>query len=254
MLRIAFQSGINDDKWLYFAEMHKNANKVVTWKGARSESFDENRGTRQGSRAASEEYKSYNGPMLDTLESLCDMEGLFLAGPHNDVIAGHPTTVVAVADDTAPSTRDVLPRRALSHMQVLLYAVEDHAKQLHIEFGVEKCQLLVSAKRGKLNETIGILNNEPDILTFYGQPVTVIKPGEFYIHLGVVQAPTEQSRLAVDYRLSKGMEMVYLHQGSTKSALSGINPASNRNIILCYDLPTFIYGLDTIPVNLTDLD
>ena len=50
------------------------------------------------------------------------------------------------------------------------------------------------------------------------------------------------------------MEMVYLHQASTKSALSGVNLTSNRNIILCYDLPTFIYGLDTIAVNLTDLD
>ena len=50
--------------------------------------------------------------------------------------------VRAVADDTAPSTRDPLPRRALSAMQVLLYAVEDHGEQLHISFGIEKCQLL----------------------------------------------------------------------------------------------------------------
>ena len=49
--------------------------------------------------------------MLATLEELAD----------SDTIAGHAATVVAVADDTAPSTRDVLPRRALSHMQVLLY-------------------------------------------------------------------------------------------------------------------------------------
>ena len=48
--------------------------------------------------------------------------------------------------------------------------------------------------------------------------------------------------------------MVYLHQGSTKSAMVGVNPVSNRNIVLCYVLPTFIYGLDTIPVNTTDLD
>ena len=50
------------------------------------------------------------------------------------------------------------------------------------------------------------------------------------------------------------MEMVYLHQGSTKSALSGVSPVSNRKIVKSYDLPTFIYGLDTIPVNKTDLD
>ena len=50
------------------------------------------------------------------------------------------------------------------------------------------------------------------------------------------------------------MEMVYLHQGSTKSALSGVSLVSNRKIIKCYDLPTFIYGLDTIQVNKIDLD
>ena len=48
--------------------------------------------------------------------------------------------------------------------------------------------------------------------------------------------------------------MVYQHQGSTKSALSGVSPVSNRKIVKSYDLPTFIYGLDTIPVNKTDLD
>ena len=64
---------------------------------------------------------------------------------------------------------------------------------------------------GKLKKTATILENKPDVLTFYGEPVTVIKPSEFYVHLGVVQAPTEQSKLAINYRLSKGMEMVYLH-------------------------------------------
>ena len=123
MMSLAYQNGIDDDKWLYFAELHKNSTKAVNWKGATSCLFGEGQGTRQGSFAASEEYKAYNSPMLNTLEKLCD----------NDTIAGHPATVVAVADDTAPSTRDVSPRQALSHMQVLLYTVEEHAKQNHTE-------------------------------------------------------------------------------------------------------------------------
>ena len=39
-----------------------------------------------GPLVASEEYKVYNTPMLDTLEELCD----------KDTIAGHPATVVAI--------------------------------------------------------------------------------------------------------------------------------------------------------------
>ena len=53
MARIAYQSGIDDDKWIYFAEMHRNASKVVKWKGGVSDLFEENQGTRQGSSAAS---------------------------------------------------------------------------------------------------------------------------------------------------------------------------------------------------------
>ena len=82
--------------------------------------------------------------------------------------------------------------------------------------------MLVSAKPGKLKKTVELLESEPDILTFYGQPVTKIENGDFYVHLGVVQAPTNQSMLAVNYRISKATEIVYLHQGSTKSALSAL--------------------------------
>ena len=57
--------------------------------------------------------------MLHTLESL--------AG--GDTLSGYPTSVVAVADDTAPSSRGVHPRQAISDMQVLLYATEDEECQ-----------------------------------------------------------------------------------------------------------------------------
>ena len=93
--------------------------------------------------------------------------------------------------------------KALSHMQVLLYTVEDHAKQLHVDFGVEKCQLLITAKPAKLKETFDLLVSEPEVLTFYSQAISTIVKGELYIHLGVVQAPYEQSKLAVNYRIAK---------------------------------------------------
>merc|ERR1712237_314893 len=129
--------------------------------------------------------------MLTSLESLgssgaaADPNG---PGPvpigGRDTLAGHPATVVAVADDTAPSPRHTLPRVALSDLQTLLYVTEAEAKQLHIKFNVQKCQLLVSARPGKLKKTLKLLEDEPDILTFYSQPVSIIKPGDHYIHLG----------------------------------------------------------------------
>ncbi len=32
MLKIAYQSGIDDDKWRYWQNMHKNSKKVIKWK------------------------------------------------------------------------------------------------------------------------------------------------------------------------------------------------------------------------------
>ena len=42
-------------------------------------------------------------------------------------------------------------------------------------------------------------------------------------------------------------------QDVTKNALLGISPLANRNIFQCYHSPSYLYGLDTIHVNQTDI-
>jgi hypothetical protein len=74
-----------------------------------------------------------------------------------DMIAGHPTSVVALADDCAPTTTDSEPRDVLHKMQILLNIVECHGSQLHMEFGVSKCKLLVTARPKKLKEVEQLL-------------------------------------------------------------------------------------------------
>ena len=244
MMKIAYQMGIEDDNWLYWYNMHKNSKKVIKWKGEKSEMFDEEKGLRQGGIGAAEEYKNYTGNMLHNIESM--------AG--KDTLSGHPTSVVAVADDTAVSSRGINPREAISDLQVLLYATQDDGELLHTEFGAEKCQLLISAKPHKLRKTLKLLEDEPEILTFYGAPVTVIKPGEYYLHLGVPQAPVNQSKIAVDYRIKKGNDMFFSHQDVMKNSLQGISPMTNKNIVDSYLVPAFTYVLDTININPTDMD
>ena len=209
MLKNAYQSGLDDGKWLYWQNMHKNSKKVIKWKGAKSELFEEQKGVRQGSSGAEDAYKNYTSKMLFSLESLSGVKrGNVPLGGH-DQLANHPATVVAVADDTAPSSRHTLPRVALSDLQTLLYVTEAEARQLHIEFNVQKCQLLVTARPGKLQKTLKLLEEEPDILTFYSQPVSIIKPGDHYVHLGVPQATTGQTKIAVNVKMKSGMEMFY---------------------------------------------
>ena len=115
MLKTAFQSGLDDDKWLYWQKMHKNSKKAIKWKGQKSELFAEEQGVRQGSAGAADEYKAYTAQMLSSLESL---SGASASAPDGsartvstpvpiggrDKLAEHPATVVAVADDTAPSS------------------------------------------------------------------------------------------------------------------------------------------------------
>ena len=105
-----------------------------------------------------------------------------------DTLSRNPMSVVAVADCTAPSSCGVHPHQAISKMQVLLYATEDEGRLLPIAFGTKKCQLLISGRPAKIRQTYKILEEDSGSLTFYDHPVTIIKPGELYKHLGFTEA------------------------------------------------------------------
>lgn len=169
------------------------------------------------------ECKLYNNEMVRELELAC---------PTTDFMAGHPTSVVALAD-LAPTVMDTCTRDVLHKIQLLLNIVEGHGRQLHMEFGDTKCKLLITARSRKLKGVENLLSQEPERLTFYGKPVSLVK--ESYVHIGVPQAPRQQSRVATEYRIS-------ILQHSTKNALLGVSPISNRKMFIS----SFLYGLDTV--------
>ena len=117
-------------------------------------------------------------------------------------------------------------------MQLLLNIVECHGTQLHMEFGVSKCKLLITARSKKLKEVETLLQTEPELLTFYGKPVAIVE--ESYTHIGVPQAPRQQSKVVADYRIAKGQDMSYMLQQSTKNAMQGVSPLSNRKMFISY--------------------
>ena len=100
-----------------------------------------------------------------------------LARPSTDFMAGHPTSVVALADDLAPTVMDSGTRDVLHKMQLLLNIVESHGNQLHMEFGDNKCKLLITARNKKLKEVETLLSEEPNLLTFYGKPELCLSTG-----------------------------------------------------------------------------
>ena len=146
------------------------------------------------------------------------------------MMAGHPTSVVALADDCAPTVMDSDPRDALHKMQILLNIVECLGSQLHMEFGVSKWKLVVTARPKKLKEVEDILASEHATLTFYDKPVSLVE--DSYTHIRVPQARRQQSKLFTDYRISKGEDISYMLQNSTKNASKGISPISNRKMFI----------------------
>ena len=139
--------------------------------------------------------------MVRELEQAC---------PVTDIMAGHPTSVVALADDCAASATDPEPRDVAHKLQLLLNIVECHGSQLHMEFGVSKCKLLITARPKKLKLMEELLSSEPGTLTFYDKPVSLVD--EFYVHIGVPQAAKQQSKVMTDYRISKGQTISYMLQ------------------------------------------
>ena len=184
----------------------QNSTTHVKWNGLITDGvIRERKGNRQGGLASSEEWKVYNNEMIEQLEQ-CAKE--------QDIIAGVPTSCVAIADDVAPCATASHPRDAIHQMQLLLNIVEDHGTQLHMKFGADKCKLLISGRPTKIKAVKAILNEEPETLTFYGTPVQIVE--DYYVHIGVPQAPHNQSKVVVDYRILKSQEISYQLQGATK--------------------------------------
>ena len=238
-----YNDGVIDDQWKYFQLLHQNAATHIKWNGNISKDvIKETIGNRQGGYSSADEWKLYGNKMLLNLEEQCT---------NLDIMAGAETNVIAIADDVAPCATGDDPRDALHKMQLLLNVVEDQGTQHHMEFGTDKCKLLIAARPGKLKAVETILNNEPGVLTFYGHPVKQVD--EPYIHIGVPQSPRNQSSSSVEYRITKGQNMYYKLQDSTKNSICGVSPLSNRKMFLSYHQPSYIYGLDTMHVNKTDM-
>ena len=113
-------------------------------------------------------------------------------------------------------------------MQHLLNIVEDHGTQLHMKFGQDKCKLLISGRPKQIKNVQKLLQEEPELLTFYGSPVQIVD--ESYVHIGVPQATHRQSQTMADYRLEKAQNISYKLQGVTKNALTGVSPISSRKM------------------------
>ena len=151
-----YNGGIEDDVWKYFQLLHQNSTTHMKWNGLSSiDVIEEGKGNRQGGLSSSDEWKLYNNKLIQQLEEFA---------LEDDNISGIPTSCVAVADDVAPCATASHLRDALHQMQLLLNVVEDHGTQLHMQFGADKCKLLISARPKKIKAVKTILDDEPETI------------------------------------------------------------------------------------------
>ena len=122
-------------------------------------------GNRQGGYSSADEWKIYGNPMIKDIEKHSHSE---------DYMANVVTNVIAIADDVAPCAIGDSPREAIHRMQLLLNIVENHGEQNHIEFGTDKCKLMITARPGKIKAVEQLLREEPGILTFFDKPVNQV--------------------------------------------------------------------------------
>ena len=127
--------------------------------------------------------------MIKDLENACT---------ESDMVSNLPTNCVTVADDVASTVTGDSPREALHKLQTLVNIVEAHGEQLYMSFGVDKCKLLISGRQRRIKEVEDLLKQEPNLLTFFGNPVAVVE--DYYVHIGVPQATRQQSQTASKYR------------------------------------------------------
>ena len=66
-----FNEGIEDDQWMYFDQLHRNAATHIKWHGnISSEVIQEAIGNRQGGYSSADDWKVYGNPMIKEIEEM----------------------------------------------------------------------------------------------------------------------------------------------------------------------------------------
>ena len=116
---------------------------------------------------------------------------------------------------------------------------------LFMSFGIEKYKLLISGRPKSIKAVEDLLESEPNLLTFFGNPVSTVK--DCYVHIGVPQATKQQSQTAAKYRMSKGKDISYKLIDFTINSLLEINPFQTEKClqaIIDQHLWIMVYGTD----------
>ena len=219
------RQGLNGPSWHIFDSSYTNIRSTVKWNGYVSNEFQEKQGIRQGGLTSADAFIAKTDPLLHKLNVQPDG---FKLGCTN-------IGAIMVADDLAIAS----PTR--NGLQTLINVAEQDASRERYSFNEKKTKVQI------LNHHAATDNHK---ITLNDSELSV---SNNETHLGINRTTDMSFKQTIAQRIKTARRTVYSLMGAGLYGLNGINPVTSKKLINIYIKPRLIYGLEAIPLRLSDV-
>lgn len=220
-----FESGVQPALWTLLRNMYTGLTSSVKWLGEIGPKFGINQGVRQGGILSTFLYKTYVNNVLVELKQ--QRLGLSIGTTY----IGCPT----VADDIC------LLSESKDELQCMLEVAVRNARQDRVTIHPTKTSAIVINKTSRYNKS--------DLEWTLG--VNKVAPSPKATHLGIFRAESKENEINIEHRLSLARRTMYSLINTGFHGSNGLNPSVSLKIYQCYVLPRLLYGLEVLPLTLT---
>ncbi|MES9880822.1 MAG: reverse transcriptase domain-containing protein [Sedimenticola sp.] len=220
-----YESGVHPVLWTLVKDMYSGLTSRVKWLGELGPSFRINQGVRQGGILSTFLYKTY----IDSV--LIELKHQHLGMTIGNTYMGCPT----VADDVC------LLSECRDELQCMMDVAVRHARQNRVTIHPMKTSAIVMNKTSQYKKA--------DLSWTLGE--SEVTPSAKATHLGILRSETKENEINIDERMSLARRTMYSLLNTGFHGSNGLNPAVSLRIYQCYVLPRLLYGLEVLPLNIT---
>ena len=222
-----YHSGVNLRVWSLVKGMYEGLSSKVKWEGGFSPSFKIRQGVRQGGILSTHLYKLYINDLLVDLEST-------KLGKH---IGCQYTGCPTCADDLS-----LVPECSYEFQEMLTIAHQyscTHRYVIHPDKSVA-----ITKFGGNANA------REPNSWLLGDKLISV---QDRTTHLGLTRSSKNENKLNIEEKISIARRTLYSLLNVGIHRRNGLNPRVSYRIYQAYVLPRLLSGLETLPLNQTQL-
>ncbi|MCG7878106.1 MAG: reverse transcriptase family protein, partial [Candidatus Thiodiazotropha endolucinida] len=223
-----YDTGVHPTLWSIVNDMYKGLTSRVKWQGQFSNRFNILQGVRQGAILSPFLYKTYINPCLVELKE--NRLGLCIG----TVYCGCPTC----ADDLA------MLSNCENELQLMSNVVKRNARQYRVTIHPDKSNaVMLKSHKSVIKKSFGLELEDKTI------PLS-----SSTTHLGILRSETQENIINIEQRLSLARRTLYALINTGLHGSNGLNPKVAYKIYQCYVIPRLLYGLEVLPLNITQLD